>query len=190
MKIRFIELCLIALAPLAVSSTPAAPAQGKPGVQRAKAGPKSMKAEGDPRRLRLEGDALRYCDLRGAREISLKTGGETASGGACPAAAGEGDTSCGGVGKADVDVRTPPGSPDDFVDVGGVSVRVDGHVEDCVRDGSLIAVAAGSSVVVIDLDSGKSKTLDRDGADRVAISKDWVAWSSGATIKWLAIQRP
>jgi hypothetical protein len=83
-----------------------------------------------------------------------------------------------------VAVRMPINAPNDIVDVNGFSVPVKGHVRDCIRDGALIAVVTGSSVVLIDVVTAKSATIDR-GGERVIAGPNWVVWSTGAGISWI-----
>jgi hypothetical protein len=144
----------------------------------------TVPTHGEASGLRLEGDTLVYCDKRGERAINLRMARGIARIAACPAS-GEPNASCSRLGL-DVAVRAPLEAPDDIVDVNGLSVPVNGRVRDCSGDGSLIAVATGSSIVLIDVATAKSVTIDHTGGERIIVGPNWVAWSTGARLRWVS----
>jgi hypothetical protein len=137
---------------------------------------------GEAYNLRWDNDTLVYCDKRGGRAVNLQTARETAHEASCARVA-EPNTACGGLG-IDVEVRAPLSAPDDIVDLKGVSIPLEGRVSDCSADGRSIAVATGSTVVLIDVAKARAFTLDRQGGERVLLGPKWVAWSSGAQLRW------
>jgi hypothetical protein len=58
-----------------------------------------------------------------------------------------------------------------------------GRVHDCAADGRVLAIATGSAVSLIDAARNVVIEVSREGADRVAVGGDWVAWADGAKIR-------
>ena len=168
-------ILVLATAGVTVEAKNAKAPAGKP--------PSMIKAASAPGAMALDGDTLLYCDRRGARILNLRSAADSAGTVACPAQ-GEADSACSATGM-DVDVRSPPGRPDDIVDAGGKSFAVKGRVVDCASDGASLAVATASGVSLLDTVSGKSRVVDRGGGDRLGIGPNWIVWSTGATVKWL-----
>jgi hypothetical protein len=144
----------------------------------------AVATRGEPHGLRLEGDTLVYCDKRGERAIDLRTSREAARAAACPAPE-EPNAACSGLG-IDVDVRAPLSAPNEVIDVNGRSVPVRGRVRDCVVEGGLMAVATGSSITLIEVATATASTVDRAGGERVILGPSWVAWSTGARLRWMS----
>ncbi|HEY2016794.1 MAG TPA: hypothetical protein VGH38_24990 [Bryobacteraceae bacterium] len=157
------------------SSAPAAPAPAPAAAEI------SATAQGEPYALHIDSGVLTFCDQRGMRKLDLKTGQDTASSQPCPKAE-EANTACTGLGL-DVSVRSPQGEPNDIVDVDGSSVPLKGKVHDCAADGKVLAVSTASAVSVIDVATGTSTEVSKQGGDRVAIGSGWVAWADGSKVR-------
>jgi len=160
-------------APAPVSASASAPADSREAELVAA-------TEGDPTYLRIDGDVLLYCDLRGGHTLELEEARVASLDEAC--APVDPNVACAGLAVEAV-VRSPGTGPDDVVDVAGKPYSMQGKVRDCVSDGSRLAIATTSVVVLIDLEKQQLMKLSRkDGGDRVAIGGDWVVWSSGSAL--------
>jgi hypothetical protein len=168
---------LLLVAPLLALAAFQALAQGGPLAPVKTAGTSS-----EPYNLRWDNDSLVYCDKRGGRALNLQTAQDTAHEAVCTPVA-EPNTACSGFG-IDVEVRAPLSTPNDIVDVKGVAVPVKGRVRDCSADAQSIAVATGSSVVLIEVATAKAVPVDRQGGERVLLGPKWMAWSNGEELHW------
>ena len=153
--------------PSATTSTTAAPATAKPlGAE------VTLATDGAPFDLHAEGDVPSYCDAKGAHGLDGSSAART-----CKKA--EPESAC--PGGSEVTVRSS--GPRDIIDLPTAdSVPLDGHVTDCAGDASTaLAVATSGSVSLL---VGKKKTtIDKHGADRVALGAKWIVWSTGSTIR-------
>jgi hypothetical protein len=156
---------------------PSAPAAPKPAAARA---PFSIATQGSAHSLRFDGGGFAFCDKRGAIKVDLAAATSAPSADHCGAPR-EASSACDNP-SGTISTRNPPNEPNDIVDLDGWSVPLSGHVQDCVVEGKTLAVATGSTVVLVDGVRESTKELSRDGADRVSLGAGWVAWASGARI--------
>ena len=139
-----------------------------------------LQLEAPPTRLRFSGGVLHFCEGGRAR---VAVGGRVQDGDASVTCAvpDESNASCSGI-APEVAVRSPAGEADDIVDWEAWSLPVTGRVHDCAAAGRSAIIATGSRVVLADLDTQTATILARQGADRVAIAADGLAWARGRTI--------
>jgi hypothetical protein len=137
-------------------------------------------AKGSPFGLRVESGAVSFCDERGGRKLDTGAGGEVPFDRICRPDT-EANVACGGL-PLDVAVSTPNRGPNDVVDVDGNAYPLDGRVHDCAADGSVVAIVTGSMVVLLDTAKNTTHVVHRSGGDRVAIGREWVAWSDASTV--------
>ncbi len=149
---------------------------------------RSAATQGEPHHLHLDGDTLSYCDKRGARAIDLQASRDAARAGTCPAAE-EPNAACSQLG-IDVEVRAPLSAPDDILDVGGISIPLKGRVHDCAVDGTLMAIATGSRVNLVDVASAMMITIDRAGGERIVVGPNWIVWSAERGLRWIPRPQP
>jgi hypothetical protein len=57
-----------------------------------------------------------------------------------------------------------------------------GRVHDCAGLEKAVGLATSSGVFLIDTAEASIRQADAQGADRVALSSDWIAWSNGSSI--------
>jgi hypothetical protein len=129
--------------------------------------------------LRVSSAGVRFCDKGNYEWLSLVPGTGRAIDGNCRPPR-EPNVSCSGV--AGASVRTPSRGPDDVLDASGHSFPLKGHVRDCANDASVIALATGGGVVLVDTATGRQTVIAPDDADRVGVSAEWVAWTRGETL--------
>lgn len=130
--------------------------------------------------MRFEQNALAFCDAAGGHLVDLKTG-QAAAAASLGCWRKEPNVGCGGS-SLDVDVRSPSSEPADIVDVDGESYPLKGRVRDCAVFDKALGLATSSNVVLIDTANTSIRQADAHGADRLALSADWIAWSSGSNI--------
>jgi hypothetical protein len=174
---KMFRLSLLAMLPMAACG----PAKTSQPAAASAASQTTVTSQGEPYDLHLGGGALTFCDSRGMRRVDLKTGQDAATAEVCPQKE-EANTACSGLGL-EIEVRSPQSEPDDVVDLGGSSFPMKGRVHDCAADGRVLAIATGSAVSLIDAARNVVIEVSREGADRVAVGGDWVAWADGAKIR-------
>jgi hypothetical protein len=130
--------------------------------------------------LGFAGKVLRFCDSRGSHRVGEDDEAAAVDGSPCPEPQDQ-NTSCQGF-TLDVSVRTPPGEPNDIVDIGASSFPLHGHVHDCAASGSRLVIGTGSAVVLIDAAQNTAKTISEEGSERVAVTRDWVAWAAAGFV--------
>jgi hypothetical protein len=138
-------------------------------------------ASGTVQNLRFEGTMLFFCDARGAHGVDLTTGRATSNAPPCQASE-EPNTACSGL-TLDVSVRAPLSEPNDIVDLGASSFPLHGRVHDCRAAGNRLAIATGSSVVLIDAAKSTLKEIASQGSDRVAVADGWIAWTDNSSVR-------
>lgn len=155
-----------------LNSPPVSSSPAKQGIDSA--------SRGEAYALRLSAETLEFCDDDGAHALDLKSGLMRPAKAACPKKE-EANTACGGL-AGDPSVRSTPNQPDEIVDLKGSSYPLKGRVQDCVADGSLLAIITNSSAVWIDPADPIAHEVQSSGGDRVALGAGWIAWTQGARI--------
>jgi len=135
---------------------------------------------GEPTGLRLENGILSFCDKRGGRNFDMNTHRDVALARDC-SKKDEPNVACAGL-NLDIDVRSPLSQPNDIVDFLGWSVPLLGRVKDCAADGKVVVIATQFRVIMIDAMTERKQDISREGGDRVAIGKGWVAWAKGSRL--------
>ena len=127
--------------------------------------------------LTIIGNTLSFCANSGGHEVNLQTGKVLPRNETCPAKL-EANTACSGL-PADPSVRSTPNQPDEIIDFNGRSYPLQGRVQDCVSNGSRLAIATNATVLWLDSSESGTHIVQQSGADRIAISGTWIAWTSG-----------
>ena len=135
--------------------------------------------------LALSGNTLNFCDNGGGHEANLQTGKVVPRNYNCPAKL-EANTACSGL-PADPSVRSTPNQPDEIIDLNGRSYPLQGRVQDCVSNGSRLAIATNATVLWLDSSESGTHIVHQSGADRIALSGTWIAWTAGNRILAKAI---
>jgi hypothetical protein len=179
-----IFLCLVLAASCSASgprANEARPAQtAAQGPARTPLNEIRVRANGRPYAMRFEQGALAFCDAAGGHLVDVKTG-QAAAAASLECTRDEPNIGCGGS-SLDIDVRSPSSEPSDIVDVDGESYPLKGRVHDCAVFDKTVGLATSSNVVLIDTANTSIRQIDTHGADRLALSADWIAWSSGSNV--------
>lgn len=101
----------------------------------------------------------------------------------------EPNVACSGIDEK-ISVRTPEGGPNDVVDSDGFSFPLEGKVHDCAGTGTLVLVAAGSEVLLLETASRSRRRVHPGSADRVAIAEGWIGWAEGTRLHWMRVTAP
>ncbi len=136
--------------------------------------------DGTVQSLRFDAGALWFCDASGSHRVNLSDGMATRDNTPCPPPQ-EPNAGC-GIPNLDVSVRSPQSEPNDIVDLKASSFPLKGRVHDCAAAANHLVVGTGSAVFLIDTVKNTIKTISPDGSDRVAVSKDWVAWIEASSV--------
>ena len=137
-------------------------------------------SRGEAYALRLSSETLEFCDEDASHALDLKSGLLRSAKAACPKKE-EANTACSGL-AGDPSVRSIPNQPDEIVDLKGSSYPLKGRVQDCVADGSLLAIITNSSLFWIDPANPVPHEVPSSGGDRVALGAGWIAWTQGTRI--------
>jgi hypothetical protein len=132
----------------------------------------------NPGRLRLSpSDGVLFCDSTGEIVVDFASGKSRRVGESCSQFTQPG-SACVGEGARDIVIRSPQTEVDDIVDLPVKSIRVSGRVHSCIADSKWIAVATGSSVILIDNTDGAVKPLSSEGPSKLALNDRVIAWLS------------
>jgi hypothetical protein len=146
-----------------------------------KAAARQFSVQGAIASLGFDGRVLRFCDSRGSHRVNEDDEVVAVDGSRCPEPQDQ-NTSCQGL-PLDVSVRTPPGEPNDIIDIGASSFPLHGHVQDCAASRSRLVIGTGSTVILIDAAQNTVKTLSEEGSGRVAVTRDWIAWAAAGSVQ-------
>lgn len=130
--------------------------------------------------LSINSGTLKFCDTSGPHEADLRSAIVTAAKGSCPVKA-EANSACSGI-QGDPTVRSTPNQPNETIDAGGRSYPLQGRVQDCVADGSKLAIATNSTVLWLDSTEAGIHVIKESAGDRVAIGSGWLAWTTADRI--------
>lgn len=151
-----------------------------PGAARNASNRIRVQANGQPHAMRFQQGALAFCDASGGHLVNLKTGQPTADASLeCKREAP--NIGCLGA-SLDVEIRSSSSEPADIVEIDGESYPLKGRVHDCAVLEKAVGLATSSGVVLIDTAEASIRQADAQGADRVALTSDWIAWSNGSNI--------
>jgi hypothetical protein len=140
---------------------------------------------GVPYALQADGDVISFCLDGAGLRLDPATGKRTPLARPCPADP-EPIAACNVLGD-EFEIRRPGMGPSDMVDIpGGPGVEVPSHVTDCATDKVAIVLASERKIILVA--GGKTTTIARSRADRVALGTRWIVWSDGKTVR--AVPRP